>query len=46
MESLRILEELAKVPGIASKLDSDKFKQARFSLYTIERELLSRLLTH
>lgn len=41
-ESLRTLEELAKVPNV--KLDSDKFKQARFALYTIERKLLSRLL--
>ncbi len=43
-ESLRILEELAKVPGITSKLDSDKFKHARFNLYTIEQKLLSKLL--
>ena len=43
-ESLRTLEELAKVPGITPKLDSEKFKQARFSLYTIEQKLLSKLL--
>lgn len=43
-ESLRILEELAKVPGDTVKLDPDKFKQARFTLYTIEQKLLSRLL--
>lgn len=43
-ESLRTLEELAKIPDIASKLDSNKFKQARFKLYTIEQELLSKLL--
>lgn len=41
-ESLRTLEELAKIPG--TRLDSEKFKQARFSLYTIEQKLLSRLL--
>jgi thiamine-phosphate pyrophosphorylase len=41
-ESLRTLEELAKVPGIA--LDPEKFKQARFHLYTLEKQLLSRLL--
>lgn len=41
-ESLRTLEELAKIPGI--KLDSAKFKKARFDLYTIEQKLLSRLL--
>ncbi len=43
-ESLRTLEELAKVPDTTPKLDSGKFKQARFNLYTIERELLSKLL--
>ncbi|MDI6815552.1 MAG: thiamine phosphate synthase, partial [Dehalococcoidales bacterium] len=43
-ESLRILEELAKIPGASPKLDSEKFKQARFNLYTIERNLLAKLL--
>jgi thiamine-phosphate pyrophosphorylase len=43
-ESLRTLEELAKVPGITPKLDPEKFKQARFALYTIEKDLLSKLL--
>ncbi len=43
-ESLRTLEELAKIPGIADKLDTDKFKQARFNLYTIEQNVLSKLL--
>ncbi|MFC1974545.1 thiamine phosphate synthase [Chloroflexota bacterium] len=43
-ESLRTLEELAKVPGTTPELDADKFKQARFNLYTIEQDLLSRLL--
>jgi len=41
-EALRVLEELAKDPDIA--LESGKFKQARFSLYTIEKKLFSRLL--
>lgn len=40
-ESLRVMEELAKIPG---PLSPDKFKQARFALYTIERTLLSKLL--
>jgi len=40
-ESLRVMEELAKLPGTV--LDSEKYKQARFSLYTIEKELLGRL---
>jgi len=43
-EALRTLEELAKIPDTTPKLDSEKFKQARFSLYTIERTLLSKLL--
>ena len=43
-EALRTLEELAKIPDTTSKLDPEKFKQARFSLYTIERRLLSKLL--
>jgi len=40
-EALRVVEELAKMQGI--KLDPEKFKKARFSLYTIERDLLSKL---
>ena len=43
-ESLRILEEVAKIPDATPKLDSEKFKQARFNLYTIEQNLLSKLL--
>jgi thiamine-phosphate pyrophosphorylase len=43
-EAMRVVEELAKIPGATPKLDSEKFKQARFNLYTIERSLLSRLL--
>ena len=42
-ESLRVLEEMAKLPEIASKLDSGKYKKARFALYTIEKRLISRL---
>jgi thiamine-phosphate pyrophosphorylase len=43
-ESLRTVEELAKLPGTVLKLDPRKFQQARFNLYTLEQELLSRLL--
>jgi thiamine-phosphate pyrophosphorylase len=43
-EALRTLEELAKIPGTTPKLDGEKFKKARFALYTIEQKLLSRLL--
>jgi len=42
-ESLRILEELSKVPDTTLKLDPEKFKKARFALYTIEQTLLSKL---
>ncbi|MFH0913720.1 MAG: thiamine-phosphate pyrophosphorylase [Chloroflexota bacterium] len=42
-ESLRVLEELAKLPSMKTRLDSDKFKRARFALYTLEQELVSRL---
>jgi thiamine-phosphate pyrophosphorylase len=41
-ESLRVMEEIAKAPGPG--LDPEKFKQARFALYTIEKTLLSRVL--
>ncbi len=43
-ESLRTIEELAKLPGITPKLDPEKFQQARFNLYTIEQKLLSKLM--
>ncbi len=43
-EALRVMEELAKLPVTTPELDSDKFKQARFKLYTIEKTLLSKLL--
>ena len=43
-EALRTLEELAKLPDATAKLDSEKFKKARFGLYAIERALVSRLL--
>lgn len=41
-ESLRVLEELGKIPDI--DLDSDRFKRARFSLYDIEKRLVSGVL--
>jgi thiamine-phosphate pyrophosphorylase len=43
-EALRTLEELAKVMGETLPLDADKFQQARFDLYTIEKNLIARLL--
>jgi thiamine-phosphate pyrophosphorylase len=41
-ESLRVLEELAKEPGLPLK--STDYEKSRFELYTIEKELLSKLL--
>jgi len=43
-QSLRTIEELAKTKDITTQLDPEKFKQARFNLYSIEQELLSKLL--
>ena len=41
-ESLRVLEELAKIPDI--QLNPETFEHARFQLYTIEKTLVFRLL--
>ena len=41
-ESLRVMEEIARAPGLA--LDSDGYRKARFELYTIEKDLLARML--
>lgn len=41
-ESLRVMEEMSKMPGLG--LDSDKFRHTRFSLYTIEKDLIAGLL--
>jgi thiamine-phosphate pyrophosphorylase len=41
-EGLRVLEEMAKTPGL--ELDSDKFRKSRFALYTVEKNLLSGVL--
>ena len=42
-ESLRVVEELAKLPEISSMLNSASFEQMRFALYTLERNLISRI---
>lgn len=41
-ESLRVLEELAKLPELPG-WDTARFKRARFALYTIEKEILGGL---
>lgn len=43
-ESLRVMEELAKLPQISQVLDSAKLEQARFNVYSLERTLLSKIL--
>ena len=45
-ESLRVLEEVAKLPEVSSSLDSNQFKNARFELYTIEQKLVCRLIQY
>jgi len=42
-EALRVVEELSKLPDLSPALHSKDFESARFNLYTLERELLSRL---
>ena len=43
-ESLRVIEELAKLPEISPMLNSSKFEQVRFTLYALEKKLISRVL--
>ena len=43
-EGLRTLEEFSKVHAIAPHLTPGKLGEARFALYTIEKDLLGRLL--
>jgi len=43
-EALRVVEELAKLSDLSATLRSKDFEQARFNLYTLEKELLSRLV--
>jgi thiamine-phosphate pyrophosphorylase len=42
-ESLRVLEEMAPASGGPGELSTDRFRQARFAVYTLEQELLGRL---
>jgi len=42
-ESLRVIEELAKLPEMNSMLNSAGFERTRFALYTLERDLISRI---
>ncbi len=42
-ESLRVLEEMTRLPALPAELNTDKYRQARFKLYTLEQEMLARL---
>lgn len=42
-EALRVLEEFARLPDQSGLQDSATYARARFSLYEIEKQLLSRL---
>jgi thiamine-phosphate pyrophosphorylase len=42
-ESLRVMDELAKLPEMNSMLNSVGFEQTRFALYTLQRDLVSRI---
>jgi thiamine-phosphate pyrophosphorylase len=43
-EALRVLEDLAKLPEVSGHLDSNKFRRARFEVYTLEKNLVGRLM--
>ncbi len=43
-EAIRVLEELAKLPDIRAQLNPEKFEQSRFTLYSVERDLVSRIM--
>lgn len=45
-QSLRVLEEVAKIHGQDIGLDWDKFKHARFKLYTLEQQIILKLHRH
>jgi thiamine-phosphate pyrophosphorylase len=42
-EALRVVEELSKLPELSPQLKQKDFEAARFNLYKLQRELISRL---
>ncbi len=42
-EALRVMEELARLPEVSTVLNSTGLARARFELYTMEKELTSRV---
>jgi thiamine-phosphate pyrophosphorylase len=45
-ESLRVLEEYAKLPQVPTEIAERNFEKARFALYDIEKELTLKLIRH
>lgn len=43
-EALRVVEELSKLPELSPQLKQNDFEAARFNLYKLQRELISRLV--
>ena len=43
-EAFRVLEEMAKMKDLPITLSSDNFEHARFAVYTIEQEIVMKLL--
>ena len=43
-ESVRVLEEFAKLPSVPSDLNSPRLQQIRFDVYELEQQLVCRLL--
>lgn len=43
-EALRVLEEMGKVKDIPLVLSSEKFERARFAVYTLEQEIVFKLI--
>jgi thiamine-phosphate pyrophosphorylase len=42
-EALRVVEELSKLPELSPQINQKNFEAARFNLYKLQRELISRL---
>jgi thiamine-phosphate pyrophosphorylase len=42
-EGIRVLEEMAKLPDLKSVLSSSKLKESRYSVYSIEKAIITRL---
>ena len=45
-EALRVIEELGKLPDMHEVVNSASFEQTRFTLYTLERDLISSISRH